>query len=70
MIIPAKPCPFCNGTEIEYQRSANTQPEGLPVNAICCDCGATGPVTHVPVSSTNEEIEIAAIGQWNTRPLT
>ena len=58
-----KPCPFCGCTVVEFQSGVKDR-EGIPMNAVCVDCGAAGPWVYVP----NIEIgEVKALGEWNIR---
>lgn len=58
-----KPCPFCGCKSVEFQTGTKDR-EGIPMNTVCTDCGATGPSVYVP----NVEIgEVKALGEWNIR---
>ena len=60
-------CPWCGNDEIEYQTSTEDR-EGIPVNPVCCHCGACGPYDYVNPNSTNEDFEHYALQLWDNRP--
>ena len=57
-LIYIEPCPFCGCEDIETQ-SLGADREGTIKNAICVDCGATGP------HALDEEL--LAYKEWNKR---
>lgn len=59
--IPMKPCPFCGGSELDYQTQTPDR-EGVPTNVICQDCGACGPWVYEKAGEVAQANE-----QWNIR---
>ena len=61
-----KPCPFCGATDgFEFQYSTPDK-EGVPVCAICPECGTTGPWVYVENIVTMTHTAFPSEG-WNRR---
>lgn len=56
-----KPCPFCGGTDLEYQVGTEDR-EGTPTAVLCPDCGATGPWAYEVDGQTTTADRL-----WNQR---
>lgn len=60
----ARPCPFCEGTEIAFESGYHDDPYEQLEDAFlfCCQCDAQGP--SVPIGNHNK---IKATMLWNKR---
>lgn len=63
MKFDVKPCPFCgNEEEVEFQRGTKDR-EGVPTQAICVNCGASGPGVY----ESDDRNFLKALDAWNYR---
>jgi len=56
-----KPCPFCGGTNLDYDYADLSCPEEIATFVICRKCGS--------FSSGSNSGNFGAMEAWNTRPL-
>ena len=62
MKLHVEKCQFCGGDEIEFQRGTPDS-EGFPTNAMCINCGASGPGVY---EKDNRNF-LKALDMWNYR---
>ena len=60
------PCPFCANKEVSLQAGMLDR-EGIPVNLVCDDCGARGPVEYSKPDACEDTQYLIAMAHWNAR---
>lgn len=63
----AELCPFCGGDDLEIQHG-NEDREGVPVNIVCTECGARGPIVYMTANTVLSDVNYCAEKTgWNKR---
>lgn len=71
MTMNFKTCPFCGGESQELTVGGTCDPDEVPIAINCNECGALGPLVHVPADSTPGAMLFAAGEEWDKRaPVT